>query len=262
MMQGVPGWTGELILVGIASARFGFAFIMIPLFGKDTIPATVRNGIILTFGGIAFALQPNFMVQNIGTFGWAAMLLREAGIGVAIGFFFGTILWAMQAAGEIVDAKVGATIGQLIDPNSGGQVSLTGALMERLAHVLFAASGGILLLVATIMESFAVWPIAQSWPRLDPHSMILFEGEFGRLMALALIFAAPILVMLYVVDAALGLLNRFAQQLNVFSLSLSIKSWAASALLLILVPLLAQAVIMDLSTRQDVVRSVARAFAR
>ena len=140
--------------------------------------------------------------------------------------------------------------------------SLTGSLLQRLAHVLFAAWGGLLLLVGTIMESFVIWPIARSWPVLDPQSLILFEGEFGRLMTLALVFAAPILVMLYVVDAALGLLNRFAQQLNVFSLSLSIKSWAATALLLILVPLLAQAVLMDLSTRSDVVRAVARTLAR
>lgn len=261
-MAGVPLWMGQLLLVGIASARFGFAFIMIPLFAKETIPATVRNGIILTFGGVAFAMQPNFMVQDIGSFGWATMLVREAGIGIAIGFFFGTILWAMEAAGEIVDAKVGATIGQILEPNGGTMTSLTGALMERLAHVLFAASGGLLLLVATIMESYAVWPIARDWPLLDMRSLTIFEGEFGRMMMLSLLFAAPILVMLYVVDAALGLLNRFAQQLNVFSLSLSIKSWAATALLLILVPLLAQAVVSDLSTRADVVRAVARALTR
>ena len=50
-MQGVPGWMMELLLVGIASARFGFAFAIIPLFAQNTIPATVRNAIILTFGG-------------------------------------------------------------------------------------------------------------------------------------------------------------------------------------------------------------------
>lgn len=262
MMNGVPIWMGQLLLVGIASARFGFAFLMIPLFAKETIPATVRNSIILTFGGIAFAMQPNFMVRDIGTFGWAAMLVREAGIGIAIGLFFGTILWAMQSAGEIVDAKVGATIAQILEPNGGTQTSLNGALLERLAHVLFAASGGLLLLVGAIMESFAFWPIAQEWPALDMRNVALFEGEFGRMMTLALIFAAPVIVALYVVDAALGLLNRFAQQLNVFSLSLSIKSWAATALLLVLVPLFAQAVIQDLSTRADVVRAIARGLGR
>lgn len=262
MMGNVPPWLEQLLLVGIASARFGFAFAIIPLFARETIPATVRNSIILTFGGIAFALQPDFMVKDIGTFGWAALLFREAGIGIVIGLFFGTIIWAMQSAGEIMDAKIGATIGQIVEPNAGSMTSLNGALLERLAHVLFAASGGLLLLVGTIMESFAVWPIAREWPRLDMHSLAVFEGEFGRLMMLALLFAAPVLVMLYVIDAALGLLNRFAQQLNVFSLSLSIKSWAATALLLAVVPLLAQAIVHDLSTRTDVVRAVIGALGR
>jgi len=261
-MEGVPPWLGQLLLVGVASARFGFAFAIVPLFARETIPATVRNSIILTFGGIAFALQPDFAARETGAFGWIATLLREAGIGVAIGFFFGTILWAMQSAGEIVDAKIGATIGQILEPNGGTMTSLNGALFERLAHALFAASGGLLLLVGVLMESFAIWPIARDWPRLDPHSLSVFEGEFGRLMALALVFAAPVLVMLYVVDAALGLLNRFAQQLNVFALSLSIKSWAATALLLVIVPALAQAVIADLSTRGDVAQAVMRALTR
>ncbi|WP_336970707.1 type III secretion system export apparatus subunit SctT [Sphingobium aromaticiconvertens] len=262
MMDAVPLWMGQLLLVGIASARFGFAFIMMPLFAKETIPATVRNSIILTFGGVAFAMQPNFMVRDIGTFGWAAMLAREAGIGIVIGLFFGTILWAMEAAGEIIDAKIGSTIGQILDPNGGTMTSLNGALLERLAHVLFVASGGLLLFVATVMESFAIWPIAQQWPGLSLKTLALFEGEFGRMMMLALVFAAPVLTMLYVIDMGLGLLNRFAQQLNVFSLSLSIKSWAATALLLVLVPLLAQAVIADLATRADVVRAISGALSR
>ena len=46
-------------------------------------------------------------------------------------------------------------------------------------------------------------------------------------MALTLLVAAPALVLLYVIEGVLGLINRFAQQLNVFSLSQSLKSVAA-----------------------------------
>jgi type III secretion protein T len=261
-MQGMPAWLDQLLLVAVASARFGFAFLIVPLFATDTIPALVRNSLIVVFGGIAFALVPDGLGRDAGAFARTAMLLREAGIGVAIGFFFGTILWAMEGAGQIIDAKVGSTIGQLLDPNGGMMTSLNGALLQRLSHVLFAAGGGLTLLVGTIMESFAILPIGSGLPNLRAANLALFEQEFGRLIALSLLFASPTLVMLYVVDAALGLLNRFAQQLNVFSLALSIKSWAATALLLAVAPLLANAVVHELSTRADMVRAVLRLLAR
>jgi len=56
----------------------------------------------------------------------------------------------------------------------------------------------------------------------------LFESEFGRIMLLTLLIAATALVLLHVVEGVLGLINRFAQQLNVFSLSQSIKAVAAA----------------------------------
>ncbi len=60
------------------------------------------------------------------------------------------------------------------------------------------------------------------------------------------------------IDAGLGLLNHFAQQLNVFALSLSIKSWAATLLLVLFVALFAQVVIADLATCNEVRASVIR----
>src|SRR5690606_35137807 len=158
--------------------------------------------------------------------------------------------------------KIGATIGQVLEPFGGTMTSLNGVLMARLAHVLFASAGGIMLLVATVLESYAIWPMTAGWADLDISGLRVFEGEFGRLMMLAVLFSAPALVFLYVIDAGLGLLNRFAQQLNVFALSLSIKSWATTLLMLLLVPLFAQAVIGDLASRNGLVRAVIQALAR
>lgn len=252
----------QLLLVGVSSARFGFAFILVPIFSHETIPAMVRNSVILTLGWVAYSMQPAMDPAALGAFAWARLLFKEAATGLVIGFFFGTILWAMEAAGEVIDAKIGATIGQLVEPMGGNSTSLNGALLGRLANVVFASGGGILLLVSTVMGSFALWPMTVDWPSLDASELVVFENEFGRLVALLTLFAAPVLVLLYVIDASLGLLNRFAQQLNVFSLSLSIKNWAATLLLVMLLPLFAQAVLSDLGTRAGLVEHVIGALAR
>lgn len=250
------------LLIALCSARFGAAFVLVPIFAQQTIPAMVRNSVILVLGGLVYYSHPPIDPAALGAFGWARLLLKEAATGLVIGFFFGTILWAMEAAGEVIDAKIGATIGQVLEPLGGNMTSLNGALLGRLANVIFAAAGGIILLVGTVMESFAIWPMTADWPSLDARGLAVFENEFGRLMALIALFSAPVLVFLYVIDAGLGLLNRFAQQLNVFSLSLSIKNWAATLLLVMLLPLFAQAVVQELASRDTIVRRVIGALAR
>ncbi|RZF65148.1 EscT/YscT/HrcT family type III secretion system export apparatus protein [Sphingomonas populi] len=255
-------WFDQLLLVAVASARFGFAFALVPMFAQDLIPSTVRNCIILTLGGVAFVMQPHVDPATLGAFGWVRLLLKEAVVGIVIGFFFGTMLWALEAAGEIIDAKIGSTIGQIVEPLGGNQTSLNGALLARLANVIFMSVGGLSLFVGAIMQSYAVWPMAADWPDLDMHGLLLFEGEFGRLVMLAMLFAAPVLTLLYVIDAGLGLLNRFAQQLNVFTLSLSLKSWAATLLLITLIPAFAQAVIAEVASRNDVARQIVGVLAR
>jgi len=261
-MSDVPTWLTNLLLVGLAGARFGFAMALIPLFSPDIVPSLVRNSLIVTFGGVAFVMQPPFAATDLTAIDWAQLLLKEAVIGLFIGLFFGAVLWAMEAAGEIIDAKTGATIGQIIDPGSGASTSLNGAFLARLAHVTFATAGGFMLLIGTIMESFAIWPMARAWPHFDTGSLSIITGEFGRMMALAFLFAAPVITLLYVIDASLGLLNRFAQQLNVFALSLSIKSWATGAFLILLVPLLVHSVIADVVERPGMIEAILGAMAR
>jgi type III secretion protein T len=69
---------------------------------------------------------------------------------------------------------------------------------------------------------------------------------------IAFVIATPALMVLFVIDLGMGLLNRFAANFNVFMLSLSIKSTAAVLVMFLILPLLAQMVVSDLATRQEV----------
>jgi type III secretion protein T len=249
-------WLDQLLTVGTASARFAFAFIFVPVFSTEVMPPTVRNSIIVTFGLVALTMQPTFAPADLSAIGWATMLLKEAAAGGIIGLFFGTMLWAMAAAGEIIDTKVGATVGQLIDPLSGLTTSLTGILLGRFAQVVFVSAGGLTLLVGTVMGSYIIWPLGPGGINLNLQAVQYFEGEFGRLFTLAFLFAAPVLTVLYVIDASMGFLNRFAQQFNVFSLALPIKSVAAALILIMCLPLLADAVIGDLGARDGIASGI------
>lgn len=250
------GWADQLLLLGIATVRIATAFLMMPLFSTETIPALVRNSILIALGLVSLALQPQLDVGELAVVAWLQIFAKELFVGLIIGFFFGTVLWALEAAGQIIDAKVGATMAQVVDPLSGHQTSLNGSFLGRLANMVFIFSGGLMLLVGVLIESYAIWPISADWPRLDPRGLILFEAEFGRLMVLATLFAAPVLAVLFVIDLGLGLMNRFAQQLNVFSLSLSIKAFVATLLVLILLTGFIEAVARDVLSRPAALRQL------
>jgi type III secretion protein T len=117
-------------------------------------------------------------------------------------------------------------------------------------------AGGLTLLVGTVMGSYLLWPLGPGGLAIDMRAVQFFEGEFGRLFALAFIFAAPVLTVLYVVDAALGFLNRFAQSFNVFAMSMPIKAAAAVFVVILTIPLLAQAIVAELSTREEIAGGV------
>ena len=254
--QLVGHWADQLLLLGIASARIALAFAMLPLFSTETVPPLVRNSILLSLGLVSLALQPALDLKLFTAVDWIAVFAKEAFVGLLIGFFFGSILYALEAAGQIIDAKIGATMAQVVDPLSGHQTSLNGAFLGRMANLVFIFSGGLSLLVGVLLESYAIWPIAATFPHLAPAGLGLFEAEFSRLMVLATLMAAPILAVLFVIDLGLGLVNRFAQQLNVFQLSLSIKSFTGTAMILLLLTGYVQAVVADVAHRPAALRAL------
>jgi type III secretion protein T len=109
------------------------------------------------------------------------------------------------------------------------------------------------VLIGTLMQTYAAWPVWAPLPALAAGGERLFESELGRIMALTLLIAAPALVVLYLVESVLGLVNRFAQQLNVFSLASSLKSFAATWIILIQITALVRLLQVDLPGRGGIV---------
>lgn len=240
----------QALVLGVSSTRFAIAFAAMPLMSTETVPATVRNSIVISFGLIILMMAPPIAVAGLTSLQWIALFLKEAFVGLVIGFLFASVLWAMELAGNYIDTKVGATMAQIVDPLSGHQTSLTGEFLGRLANYAFIASGGLLVLVGSLLQSYAIWPIDQLMPDLNRITLTFFTDEFGRMMVIALLVAAPALVVLFGIDLAMGLLNRFAQQLNVFSLAMSIKAAAGIFVILLMLTTLVQLVVQDIAARQ------------
>jgi type III secretion protein T len=256
----VGSLTDIAMLVGLAVTRVSVAFLLIPIFTSEMVPTLVRNTIFVALAVLVVVVQPTVDVKAMSSQTFLLLFMKEAFIGIIIGFFFGAILWALEGAGHIIDTKVGTTMASLVDPLSGHQTSLIGAFLARFANFIFMFSGGFMLMVGVIIESYGLWPINSAMPDLKRFGVGLFEMEFSRLMLIMLAISAPALVVMFAVDLVLGLINRYAQQLNVFSLSFSLKAWASTAIVLVMLSTLTPLFIDLVLARPPAVMAILRSL--
>jgi len=246
-LAGINSLSDLALLAALASTRFTLAFLLLPILSPDTVPQLVRGAIFLAFGVVTLAVQPAVAVSGWAASDWLMLFVKEAFLGLALGLLLAAVLWAFDAAGEIVDGASSMGQAQVMDPLSGRQTSLSGAFLGRLAVYVFMFSGGMMLWIGVLMQSFALWPLAQKGLAIKHLGVTLFETAFARFAGLAFMMAAPVLVVLYTIDLSLGLMNRYAPQLNLISISSSLKTLTAVLIWLVLLSTLAQTLLDNLA---------------
>ncbi|MBX2884933.1 MAG: type III secretion system export apparatus subunit SctT [Granulosicoccus sp.] len=230
--------SSQVLLLALSATRIAVAFLMLPLFSNELIPALVRNSIFLTLALIAVVVQPAIDVQVLDSAAWISLFAKEVMIGIVVGVFFGVYLWAFEAAGVLIDTQIGSSMAMIFDPLSGHEVTLFGEFLSLWVNYLFMAAGGLLLLNGAVLESYVLFPLNEPLDGLRMASVRLFEAEYSSFFTLMLMLASPIVVVIFAIDVCMGLINRYAQQLNVLFLSMSLKALAALLVLIILMPFL------------------------
>jgi len=246
-----------LLMVAVLSARIGTALIMFPMFAGDTLPASVRASVI---AGLSLCLLPMVglphMVELARTdaLTLGLLLVKEVALGFGLGFVGSAGFWALHAAGSVIENQAGLTLATTIDPLAGQEDSLIGGFLVQVLTVVFVASGGLLILLGVLYESFRVWPVLEVAPRIEP-SLWLSAGQqvIVAVMELALRVAAPFVLLMLMVEMGLGLLGRYAPQFSVFFLALPLK---AAVLLLLL--MFYSLVLVDGAVLPDVAQAMRR----
>ncbi len=249
--------------LAVVLPRIVAAFMMLPLLTNETIPALVRNSFFVSLGIIVLPLAGGLSNAEIMTSGngpWFPLLLKEIVLGLGIGFSFGAVFWAISSAGEVIDGKIGTTMASIVDPILGHQTSLTGTFMSQFATWLFMATGAFVVFLDLLLTSYKLWPVTQLLPTFSYSGYLFFLGEFRYIMVVTLMLAAPALILMTIFDLSFGLINRFAPQLNLFSMTMPIKSLIGTFTLILLLATIVQYVIQEIYERRGLINSIIHAF--
>lgn len=209
----------------LGSTRLAVAFLVAPFLGAGPLTGLTRRIFLII---AIVVMMPQWMAHfpdaQPGPLDTLLLTLKEAAIGAVIGFIYGAIFWAIESAGELIDLQRGSTAAGVFNPSFGAVNSPLGGLFLHLCVVMFYATGGFLAFLDTIYQTFQIYPLMSMLPERhasDPSAVI---GLATSLFRSALLLAAPFLITFLLTDLGLGLMNRFVPQLNVFFLSMSIKS--------------------------------------
>ena len=247
--------------LGLTLPRIAGAFLMLPLITNENMPALVRNSFLVSLAIVALPIAlAGLPPGGMGVEAMAPIILKEIFLGIAIGFCFGIVFWAIAAAGNILDTQIGMSMAMSMDPIQGHQSSLHATFLSQLAAWLFMASGAFLVFLDILLASYSIWPVTSFWPNLHMVGMELFVGQFGYLMTAALLLAAPAMVILLIIDLSFGLVNRYAPSLNVFALTLPIKAWLATAIILLMLGSLVEFVLRRLGDSQGLLHVLGKVF--
>ncbi|WP_067700206.1 type III secretion system export apparatus subunit SctT [Erwinia sp. ErVv1] len=221
----VHTWLYEMAMV---SARLMPAFILLPFFNTNTLTGAIRLPVAMLVG-VGLWPHAGGPVADYDNIWFLTLIGKELAVGLIIAFFLCLPCWVLHAAGSFIDNQRGATLSSSIDPLSGVDTSELANFFNLFAAVVVLQNGGLLIMLEVFEKSYLLWePYQLSMPALN---VVL---EFLSLMVRnAFILASPLIVVFLLSELCLGLLARFAPQLNAFALALTVKSIIAFFLLLI-----------------------------
>lgn len=228
----------QLISVLLVTIRVSAWLAVAPPFNTRAIPTAVKGAIAFA---LALAIGPGMASQAPPPelLPFFSAVFFQIVVGLTLGFLAQLLFSAIQAAGELVDLSSGFSLASLFDPFSNVNSSMFGRVNQLVAVTLLFALNGHLLLLRGFSASYHVLP-------MHPVSLAALTrtvtSNVGVFFVSALEIGAPVLIVLFLADLALGLVSRAVPSLNIFVLSFPIKILVTLALSSVAMALLPGAV--------------------
>ncbi|TKC86934.1 EscT/YscT/HrcT family type III secretion system export apparatus protein [Trinickia terrae] len=223
-----------MIILGLCSERLMVLMMIFPPTSDNVMQGRLRTSLAMLWGSFVAFGQRGLLEQGDATI-LVGIGLKEALIGIVLGFAASSVFWAAECVGTYVDDLTGFNQLQMQNPSQGQQTSLTSTLLSQFAIAAFWCLGGMTFLLGAIYESYTWWPIQS----LAPASTKVVEAfvlmKTDSLMETVAKLATPMMVLLLLIDIGFGFTGKVSQKLDLHSLAQPVKG----ALTILMLALLA-----------------------
>ncbi|MDN5391698.1 EscT/YscT/HrcT family type III secretion system export apparatus protein [Pseudomonas sp. FSL R10-0056] len=247
--------------LAIAMARLYPCFFLIPAFCFEHVRGMPRHVIVFALAlipapGIYHALSGvNYTLLALG-----GLMLKEAMLGFLLGMLLSMPFWLFESVGALLDNQRGALIGGQLNPSLGADATPVGHLFKQLSIFLLMVTLGLGSLTRVIWDSYLIWPPTLWLPTIAADGFAVFLSLLGDTFTHLVLYAAPFIALLLLIEFAVALLSLYSPQLQVFVLSMPAKSLAGLGFLLLYLPQLEELIVGRMSLLGDLGHALGQLF--
>ena len=195
-------------------------FASLPVLGQRTVPMRIRVALAFLIAFCAQATLPAMPLIPLDSPAAVLAVVQQMLIGVSLGFAVRIVFSAVEFAGELIGLQMGLNFAGFFNPMTGGEATATSRFFGISVSWLFIVTGGHLLLIAAVVQSFQAFPVGpEPFAFLRTVQPQTWGSEIFRL---GLWIALPLIGMLLFVNLVLGVISRVAQQMNIFAIGFPI----------------------------------------
>lgn len=232
----------ELLLgLALGVARLLPCMLLVPAFCFKHLKGLLRYCVVIAVAMLpAPSIGEALSSQDAGFIMIIGLLAKEVLLGALLGVLLHMPFWMFASVGALLDSQRGALSGGQLNPALGPDATPTGELLQEVLVMLVILLGGLPLITQVIWDSYLVWPPTAWLPLFGEDGFSTLIAQLSRTLQHMLLYAAPFIALLLLIEAGMAIIGLYAQQLNVFVLAMPAKSIAGLAFLLVYLPTLLQ----------------------
>ena len=187
---------------------------MFPFFNARVIPVLIKAGLALMISMILFPVINHEMIAYPNTL-WEViqLIITEFIIGMILGLMVELFFEGISMMGQVVGFQTGFAITNILDPQSGVQVSIFSNFAYLVAMVVFLVLNGHHIALSAMRQSFEIINVGSLNLNRQIFQRLLFLS--GDMFVIALKIGAPAIAALLFTKVAFALVTKLIPQMNI-----------------------------------------------
>jgi flagellar biosynthesis protein FliR len=200
-----------LVAFGILLIRIGVMIAMTPLFGGAWAPAQVKIGLTAI---LAIVILPLVTLPPISSpAALTLIVVHEVVVGLALSFGIRILVSAAELAGYLIGFQVGFAYAGIVDPQSGVRNNVLAVMYGTLTLLAILGANIHHQILRLLVATFEAVPVS---PTIAVNESLVRSvmRMTGVVFTLGVQLAAPVVLVLLLVEVVMGVVTRVAPTLN------------------------------------------------